>query len=115
VPEPERRTAAEADGRVGQDSQHRREEALDRRVDIEDSCRSPEPSPGRYLCAGCAATVNTDTGINGLLQMHWGRAEPVWGNTGDTATLRSKTGALADRYTWGGTTPPPPPGTAVCC
>jgi hypothetical protein len=71
--------------------------------------------PGRYLCAGCATTVNTGTGTNGLLQMYWGRAKPVWGNTGDTATLRSKTGALADRCTWGGTTAPPPPGTAVSC
>jgi hypothetical protein len=57
--------------------------------------------PGRYLCAGCAVTVNTGRGRGSLADLFWGRTTPVWGNSSDQATLRTKTGVVADRCGWG--------------
>ncbi|GGN93545.1 hypothetical protein GCM10010112_81910 [Actinoplanes lobatus] len=57
------------------------------------------------LAAGKALTVHTGKGTNGKPAGHryWQSGNYVWNNTGDTATLRTKTGATAHTCTWGKT------------
>ena len=47
-------------------------------------------------------TVHTGNGIQGSPAGHlyWGSGNYIWNNTGDTATLRSPSGATMDTCTW---------------
>jgi lamin tail-like protein len=53
--------------------------------------------PGQYL------TVRTGKGTNNTANRYWGSGNYIWNNTGDTAYLRTQTGALVDSCVWGST------------
>ena len=53
------------------------------------------------LPARRTVVIRTGSGVNGPLVRYWNRRAHVWNNTGDTVLLRSATGALLDRCTWG--------------
>jgi hypothetical protein len=44
--------------------------------------------------------VRTGVGVNDVDDLYWGRSEPVWDNTGDTATLRNAANTVIDTYTY---------------
>lgn len=54
-------------------------------------------NPGQYL------TVHTGRGTNNAAHRYWGSGNYIWNNTGDTAYLRTPTGALVDYCSWGAT------------
>jgi hypothetical protein len=54
-------------------------------------------NPGQYL------TVRTGRGTNNAANRYWGSGNYIWNNTGDTAYLRTQTGALVDSCAWGST------------
>lgn len=54
-------------------------------------------NPGQYL------TVRTGKGTNNATNRYWGSGNYIWNNTGDTAYLRTQTGALIDSCSWGAT------------
>jgi hypothetical protein len=54
-------------------------------------------NPGQYL------TVRTGKGTNNATTRYWGSGNYIWNNTGDTAYLRTPTGALVDSCAWGAT------------
>ena len=56
--------------------------------------------PSFTLGAGAMVFVRTGTGVNDVDDLYWGRSEPVWDNTGDTATLRNAANAVIDTYTY---------------
>lgn len=51
-------------------------------------------APGKYL------TVRTGRGTNTTATRYWGSTWYIWNNSGDTAYLRTRTGALVDSCTW---------------
>lgn len=53
------------------------------------------------LKAGATVKVRTGKGKNTKANRYWGRSWYVWNNTGDTAYLRTKSGAAADKCSWG--------------
>ncbi|OLF17548.1 lamin tail domain-containing protein [Actinophytocola xanthii] len=59
--------------------------------------------PTTRIGAGQYLTVRTGRGTNNAATRYWGSGNYIWNNTGDTAYLRTSTGALADTCTWGGT------------
>ncbi|WP_308201309.1 lamin tail domain-containing protein [Carbonactinospora thermoautotrophica] len=52
------------------------------------------------LGAGKAVVVRTGKGTNSSTHRYWGRTWYVWNNTGDTATLRTRSGSLVDTCSW---------------
>ena len=54
-------------------------------------------NPGQYI------TVHTGRGTNNAAHRYWGSGNYIWNNTGDTAYLRTPTGALVDYCSWGAT------------
>jgi len=56
--------------------------------------------PNFTLGAGAQVFVRTGTGVNDVDDLYWGRSDPVWDNTGDTATLRNAANAVIDTYTY---------------
>ena len=56
--------------------------------------------PSFTLSAGALVYVRTGTGVNDGDDLYWGRSQPVWDNSGDTATLRNGGGAVMDTYTY---------------
>lgn len=70
------------------------------------------------LAAGKTVVIHTGKGTNGKPAKHvyWGSGNYIWNNTGDTATLRTKTGTVVHTCKWGSTgsvtlcpSPTPPP------
>ena len=57
--------------------------------------------PEFVLAPGKIVTVKNGTGKDTSRYLHWGNGYYIWNNTGDTATLRGKTGTLVDTCTWG--------------
>ncbi|WP_026313429.1 lamin tail domain-containing protein [Actinomadura flavalba] len=56
---------------------------------------------GTYtLAAGKTVKVRTGSGTDTKANRYWGRRAYVWNNTGDTAYLLTKSGALADKCSW---------------
>ncbi|GIE86131.1 lamin tail domain-containing protein [Actinoplanes regularis] len=57
------------------------------------------------LAAGKTVTIHTGKGKNGTPAGHsyWQSGNYIWNNTGDTATLRNKTGATVHTCKWGAT------------
>jgi P pilus assembly chaperone PapD len=58
-----------------------------------------------YLRPGATVTIRTGRGTNTATNRYWGRAGYVWNNTGDTAYLRTPSGALMDSCKWTRTAP----------
>lgn len=54
-------------------------------------------NPGQYL------TIRTGRGTNNAATRYWNSGNYIWNNTGDTAYLRTTTGALVDSCAWGST------------
>lgn len=57
--------------------------------------------PARTLAPGAELRVWVKAGTDDAANLYWGRAQPVWNNTGDTATLRDAAGVeqAVYRYT----------------
>jgi glucose/arabinose dehydrogenase len=53
------------------------------------------------LRAGRTVTVHSGRGRSGAAHVFWGRRSPVWGNRGDRAVLRARSGALVDACRYG--------------
>jgi len=62
-------------------------------------CRFPS---GYYLGAGKTVMVHTGRGSSTTLNRYWGQDQYVWNNTGDKATLTSKSGTVVDTCKWSG-------------
>jgi hypothetical protein len=56
--------------------------------------------PSFTLGAGAKVFVRTGTGVNDVDDLYWGRSQPVWDNTGDTATLRNSGGGVMFTYSY---------------
>jgi hypothetical protein len=50
---------------------------------------------------GKSVTIHTGRGTNAAAQRYWGMLWYVWNNTGDMATLRTRTGSIIDTCAWG--------------
>lgn len=57
--------------------------------------------PQLVLEPGEEVTVWTGRGSADANNLHWGRRQAVWNNTGDTATLRRPDGTVASQYAYG--------------
>ncbi|MFD2080635.1 lamin tail domain-containing protein [Actinopolymorpha cephalotaxi] len=49
---------------------------------------------------GTSVTLHTGRGTNTASHRYWGSGAYIWNNTGDTATLRSGSGATQDTCRW---------------
>lgn len=60
--------------------------------------------PAFTLNSGATVTVWTRSGTDTTTDLFWGRAQAVWNNDGDTATLMDSNGSIVDKcsYTGGG-------------
>lgn len=56
--------------------------------------------PTFTLSPGASVRVWTRSGSNTATDLYWGRALPVWNNTGDTAYLRDASNVLIDTYAY---------------
>ncbi|SDS94963.1 lamin tail domain-containing protein [Actinopolymorpha singaporensis] len=54
------------------------------------------------LQRGSSVTLHTGRGTDTASHRYWGSRAYIWNNTGDTATLRSNSGATQDTCRWGG-------------
>ncbi|MGI8614627.1 MAG: lamin tail domain-containing protein [Nocardioidaceae bacterium] len=59
--------------------------------------------PRTNLRPGHSVKVHTGKGANNPGDRYWGQSYYVWNNDGDTAILRNKAGALADKCHWDST------------
>ena len=57
--------------------------------------------PSFTLAAGASVTLHTGRGTNTRTDLYWGQDNYIWNNSGDTAGLRSSSGTLVDRCSWG--------------
>jgi lamin tail-like protein len=57
--------------------------------------------PTTTIKAGSTVTVRSGHGTNGVTTRYWQQSWYVWNNTGDTAYLRSPSGSLIDKCSWG--------------
>jgi len=71
--------------------------------------------PAFSLCGGCVVRIRTGTGADTARALFWGRPAQAWGDSKDTATLRKKSGTVADSCRYPGPGVPPPPGSAFHC
>jgi len=58
--------------------------------------------PEFSLVAGAKVRIWVRSGVNDGSNLYWGRDTATWGNTGDTAILRDKTGTEVDRCSYDG-------------
>ncbi|MEP7357595.1 MAG: lamin tail domain-containing protein [Anaerolineales bacterium] len=56
--------------------------------------------PSFTLSAGAHVFVRTGSGVDDSDDLYWGRSDPVWDNSGDTATLRNAGNGVVDTYTY---------------
>ncbi|MDP2032237.1 MAG: lamin tail domain-containing protein [Polaromonas sp.] len=63
---------------------------------------------GRPLAAGATLRLWSGRGSDDADNLHWGRRQAVWNNTGDVAVLRDAAGAERARATWQPPLPAPP-------
>jgi endonuclease G len=56
--------------------------------------------PTFTLAASAEVRVWVKAGTNDGTNLYWGRSQPIWNNTGDTATLRDTSGAEISRFTY---------------
>ena len=57
--------------------------------------------PTDFILAGEASVrVWTKSGTDVATDLYWGLDDPVWGNSGDTASLRDHTGTVIDSFGW---------------
>jgi hypothetical protein len=56
--------------------------------------------PTFTLAAGAEVRVWVKAGTDDGANLYWGRTQPVWNNTGDTATLRDTSGAEVSRFAY---------------
>lgn len=61
---------------------------------LEDEAGARYTFPAVTLAPGAELRIWTGAGSDGDGSLYWGRAQPVWNNGGDTATLRDAAGAL---------------------
>ena len=61
--------------------------------------------PSFRLGSGATVTLHTGKGRDGARNLYWGQGWYVWNNTGDRATLKNRSGAVADTCSWGGSGP----------
>lgn len=52
------------------------------------------------LVPGASVTLYTGSGANSATKRYWAQANYIWNNTGDTAYLRTSSGALVDTCAW---------------
>jgi hypothetical protein len=72
---------------------------------LRDVARHVYTFPAVSVPAHGAVIVHTGSGRNHTGHLYWGRGAYIWNNTGDTAVLRTSTGAAADSCRWTRTTP----------
>lgn len=58
--------------------------------------------PPFTLGAGAEVRVWVKTGVNSATDLYWGRGQPVWNNSGDTATLRDAGGTVRSVFSYSG-------------
>ncbi len=56
--------------------------------------------PSFTLGVSAKVWVRTGTGVNDVDDLYWGRSDPVWDNSGDTATLRNASNVVIYTYTY---------------
>jgi hypothetical protein len=56
--------------------------------------------PTFMLAVGTEVHVWVKAGADDGANLYWGRTQPVWNNTGDTATLRDVSGAEVSRFAY---------------
>ncbi len=67
---------------------------------LNDATNTTYTFPVFTLAAGAEVRLWVRVGVDDAENLYWGRAQAVWNNTGDTATLRDASGALVDLYTY---------------
>ncbi len=78
---------------------------------LHDAARRPHVyafGPTCRLAAGATLRLWTGRGSDDATNLHWGRRQAVWNNTGDVAVLRDPDGAERARASWSPPLPQPP-------
>jgi hypothetical protein len=69
---------------------------------LRDASRHVYKFPTFRLGAGKSVKVHTGKGANTLGNLYWRSSSYIWNNDGDTATLKKKSGVVADKCSYTG-------------